>query len=127
MSDDPDPTLDDDLRRWHKPTERGRWVRLPLSDKDIEVFCHMSIRRDADERQRARDLWPDEHVLRGISNFRASVTRINETASSLSGKPGGIINGPDTPAAGPEGPPQVRLHLLTEVPYAEVWVEDTQG
>lgn len=36
-----DDTLDEDLRRWRNPTEHGRWEKLPLSDKDVEVLGHM--------------------------------------------------------------------------------------
>lgn len=120
MSDD---NLNEELRRWRQPTELGRWVRLPLSDKDVEVLGHTNMRKSADERHRARDLWPEDHVMCGINNLRAAVARINATASQLTGKPGAVIQGPGIHDS--DDRPQLRLRLLTDVPHAEVWLDET--
>jgi len=76
------------------PTEG--WERLDLSDDDVELVVHMSVKPQASQEERNQDLWPSLSPDAARARQHAAVQRINAQASQRSGKPGDVIAGPST-------------------------------
>ncbi|MFS0700263.1 hypothetical protein AB6N24_09855 [Cellulomonas sp. 179-A 4D5 NHS] len=100
------------------------WRRLELTDDQLEVLVHMSIKRGASPQELISDVWPTLTPDEGRARLDQTVTEINTAASAATGKPGPVITSAkqDSSHGGAAfGLPSPEMHVrVLGTPYVEV-------
>lgn len=98
-------------------TQVTEWKRLDLTDKQIEVLAHMTLKPDADSTELVVDVWPGLSLAAGLAQLDSAVESINAAASAATGKLGPVVltGSPDSGVSTPE----MRV-LVLGVPCVEV-------
>lgn len=94
------------------------WKRLNITEEQMAVLAHLSLKKETTDQTRARDIWPELSAEAGLQRLAESVAAINQAASAATGKPGQVI-GSGGSALGLRRP-ELYVHVMTAVPYAEV-------
>lgn len=95
------------------------WQRLNLTDEQMEVLAHFSLRREATDAERLREIWPKLTAEAAAVRLADAVDGINRAASEATGKPGRVIAGGGSSFGAAVAAPEVYVHVMGE-PYAEV-------
>ena len=95
------------------------WQRLNITDEQLEVIAHLTLRADATDEERLREIWPLLAIEASTRRLVTAVQGINRAASEATGKPGQVIaiNGDSLGSDVPT--PEVYVHVMGEM-YVEV-------
>jgi len=111
-----DPALDDDLAAWNEPG----WLRLDLDEKTLEVLIHFALRPESTMAARLADLWPGAHPIAATTNLQRACERINDAASTVTGKAGALVEIPGRRYDPTQPKPKIRVHTLVGMPAVDV-------
>lgn len=96
------------------------WKRLNITDEQMEVLAHFSLRTEATDADRLREIWPTLPAAQAAQRLAAAVEGINRAASAATGKPGRVIAGNGSSFGPAVATPEVYVHVMVDEPYAEV-------
>lgn len=97
----------------------SNWQRLNITDEQMEVLAHLTLRRDATDAERLREIWPKLTAAEAAARLADAVDSINRAATAATGKPGPVIAGNGSSFGSAVATPEVYVHVMGE-PYAEV-------
>ncbi|MCK2028066.1 hypothetical protein KZC56_17350 [Microbacterium sp. SSW1-47] len=95
------------------------WQRLNVTEEQMEVLAHLSLKRDAPTAERLSDIWPTLTAEDAAVPLADAVDSINRAASEATGKPGRVIGVSRSSFGAAVTTPELRVHVMGE-PYAEV-------